>query len=210
MAGQAKGWYEQVQESQRNRDQAILEQQQIINEGYKNQQDKVNLQQQRVEDQASSLYNPNNPQSLDQIAQYLGEHHDSRGQMAAINASSIAKSNAITAQLNSLKIHSAQMEEAGPILSSITDQNSYDRGMKQLSDIGLNLKQLGITGDPLVDIPNMPRLTLSTISLKERATMENQKLQRLAQQERMKTEEMRANQQADYQNARLAQFDNAQ
>ncbi|MGH7745283.1 MAG: hypothetical protein ACREQ5_10865, partial [Candidatus Dormibacteria bacterium] len=42
------------------------------------------------------------------------------------------------------------------------------------------------------------------------STMENQKLQRLAQQERMKTEEMRANQQADYQNARLAQFDNAQ
>lgn len=171
---------------QRQQEALIMDRQKVQENAMSLQVQAIGAKNQQVEAQAGTLYNPEDPKSLDNVASFLFQHGDYKAGLAAVKEKQDIGmknlDNAMTAQ----KLQDNQMQEVGGIIGSMkASPEAYAQGIIRLGAMGQNPAKFGLTGDPSVDGPNLDSLGQSFIKMKDQADLIQKKATALVAQNRV-------------------------
>ena len=167
--------------------QALVEDKQRVQENAMTLQVKaLGLQNEKVEAAAGALYNPNDPQSLDRVAQYLFQAGDFKAGMGVIKEKQDFTMKTMTNALKAQQLQGEQMDQIGGVISSMkSSPEAYSQGLIRLGSMGVNPSQYGLTGDVTQDAPRLDGISNSFIKAKDQAALIERKATEVIAQNRV-------------------------
>jgi hypothetical protein len=178
----------------------------------------ADFQSQKAENEAIRQFDPNNLDSLQQVAGTLAKSGNAKAALDVMKEYSDIKAQQQLAQQRNVNGKMEQFKNAGGILSNMTQsQDAYNKGIMSLSAMGINPMAIGLSGNYDTDkgaLPGMAKSTMSTyqqMEIQQRTSTEDRMIQqeadRLEQQAKQNSIE---NKRLDFAEARSNREENAQ
>ena len=168
-------------EQQQEADTHVLRQQQVQMNKLKMGEELLSLMRQKTETDAFKLYDPENPDSLNAVAGYMGQHGDAKGAMGVIAESNKAKAFQSEILLRDMNIRKARTAQVAQVANSMLDSpDSYMAGRERLISQGINPDDYGLSADPDKGMVQAKRIAMSQVTMGQRLRldMEQQRFDR--------------------------------
>lgn len=157
-----------------------------------------------TERQAIKLYKPDDPSSLNLVADHLAKGGDFGGAMEVTAKKSQMDAQALARQTSMFKQTSEIMEHAGGILEGMKDPDSYATGLDQLRQRQIDPRKLGLTGNWEQDQKKIPQLLQGTLSIKEKLELKRMEENAAERQAELTRRQARDKETADFHKAEEA------
>lgn len=133
----------------------------------------VDLQQQQAENEAIKKFDPNNLDSLQQVAGTLAQGGDAKGAMKILDAYQGLRDKQALVQTRLVDQKAKQFQLAGGVLTGMAvDEKSYHAGLMTLMSNGISPIQFGLTGNYEDDRAHIPAAAKSTVSAYEQMQLQ--------------------------------------
>lgn len=158
---------------QRQQEALVMDRQKVMENSLAINARLADLGKEQAENQAIKQFDPNNLDSLQQVAGTLAKSGDTGGAMKILDTYQNLKDKQALVQTRLVDQKSKQFQLAGGVLTGMAvDEKSYHAGMMTLMSNGISPMQFGLTGNYEDDKSHIPAAAKSTVSAYEQMQLQ--------------------------------------